>query len=308
MRRTSTGRPEPARRASCVFALAIALAHADRVPHDPDDRIDTLRRKIAGLHALASDRSATVAESTSARQTAERLQREVTQLLDAAPSSQPGEASEPQSYRAAPPSSARWPEDTARTRTPRAGGLRRPPIEHIEPAANGWLSKVFYTIPPLLVLAGVQVYRAQHEHEVDRTSAEPPAPPALQQPGLRPGAEYCAQAEPQLQRSFSGLPLRWSERLTLLALTPSGCSGSFVAQLDIAPRERPSSSSLFEEARSLIERKLCAGALTQSVLVAHGGVFSFRLQDRVGQLLTEFQIDGGSCEAPQPAGAVHHAH
>jgi hypothetical protein len=288
-----------------MFAPAIALAHADRVAHDQDDRIDTLRRKIAGLHALASDRSTTVAESTSARQTAERLQRELTQLLDAIPSSEPDEQGEPQSYRAAPPSSARWPEDTARTRTPRAGGIRRPPIEHIEPAANGWLSKVFYTIPPLLVLAGVQVYRVQHE--ADRSNAEPPAAPAMQQPSLRPGAEYCAQAEPQLQRSFASLPVHWSERLTLLSLAPNGCSGSFVAQLDMAPRERRSSSSLFEDTRSLIERKLCADSLTRSVLVAHGGVFSFRLQDRVGQLLTEFQIDGGSCDAPQAAGAVHHA-
>jgi hypothetical protein len=95
--------------------------------------------------------------------------------------------------------------------------------------------------------------------------------------------------------------------LTVLSLTPKGCSGSFVAQFDIAPRERSSESSLFEEARSLIERKLCLEPLTQSTLVAHGAVFSFRLQDRVGQLLTEFQIDGGSCHSERPAGSAAHA-
>jgi hypothetical protein len=287
-----------------VFALAIALTHADRVPHDPEDRIDTLRRKIAGLNALASDRNATAPESTSARQTAERLQRELTTLLDEVASAQDNDASEPQSYRAAPPSSARWPEDTARVRTPRAGGMRRPPIEQSEPAASGWLSKMFYMIPPLLVLAGIQVYRAEQQREVDRAVAEQPAPSRVQRQALRSGAEYCALAEPQLQRSFAGLPLHWSQRLTLLSLTPHGCSGAFVAQLDIASSERHSESSLFEEARSLIERKLCSDALTQSGLVAHGAVFSFRLQDRVGQLLTEFQIDGGSCAAPRPAGSV----
>jgi len=292
--------------APSAFALAIALAHAHRVPHDPEDRIDTLRRKIAGLNALASDRNATAPEATSARKTAQRLQGELTALLDEAPSSQPSDAGEPQSYRAAPPSSARWPEDTARTRTPRTGGIRRPPLEDIEPASNGWLSKLFYAIPPLLVLAGVQVYRVEQEPEVDRAVAEQPAPSRVQQRALRSGAEHCALAEPQLQRSFASLPQHWSERLTLLSLAPHGCSGSFVAQLDIAPRERHSESSLFEEARSLIERKLCADSLTQSALVAHGGVFSFRLQDRVGQLLTEFQIDGGSCDTLRPAGSVQH--
>jgi len=277
------------------------------VPHDPEDRIDTLRRKIAGLTALASDRNATAPESASARQTAQRLQRELTQLLEEVPSAEVGEASEPQSYRAAPPSSARWPEDTARIRTPRAGGMRRPPLEQIEPASNGWLSKLFYVIPPLLVLAGIQVYRVEQEREPERAVAEQPAPTAVQQRALRSGAEYCALAEPQLQRSFARLPEHWSERLTMLSLTPHGCSGSFVAQLDIAPRERPSETTLLEEARSLIERKLCSESLTQSTLVAHGAVFSLRLQDRVGQLLTEFQIDGGSCHTLRPAGSAPHA-
>ena len=263
-----------------------------------DDRIETLRRKIAGLHALASDRSATSPEATSARQTAERLQRELTHLLDEVQSSQHDEADEPQSYRAAPPSSARGPDNTARVPTPRTGGSRHPPIE---PASNGWLSKVFYTIPPLLVLAGIQVYRVEQDHEPDRSVAAHASPP-VQQGTLRPGADYCAQAEPQLQRSFVSLPRRWSERLTLLSFAPQGCSGSFVAQLDQSTRDRHSSSSLYDEARSLIERKLCTDSLTQPALVEHGAVFSFRLQDRVGQLLTEFQIDGGSCDALPAAG------
>ncbi|MEO8177630.1 MAG: hypothetical protein ABI895_02250 [Deltaproteobacteria bacterium] len=266
-----------------------------------DDRIETLRRKIAGLHALASDRSATSPEAASARQTAQRLQRELAQLLDEIPSSQRDEADEPQSYRAAPPSSARRPENTARMRTPRAGGSRHPPIE---PASNGWLSKVFYTIPPLLALAGIQVYRAEQDHEVDRIVADPAASAPVQQRTLPSGAEYCAQVEPQLQRSFVSLPRHWSERLTLLSFAPQGCSGSFVAQLDLSARERHAQSALFDEARSLIERKLCGDSLTQPALVEHGAVFSFRLQDRVGQLLTEFQIDGGSCDALRPAGSA----
>jgi uncharacterized coiled-coil protein SlyX len=286
----------------------MALAHAGRVQHDPEGRIDTLRRKIAGLNALASDRNATLPEATSARQTAERLQRELTQLLDQAPSSQPDEASEPQSYRTPPPSSARWPEDTARVRTPRAGGIRRPPIEAIEPASNGWLSKMFYVIPPLLLLAGIQIYRIEQDQDVDRAAVEQRAPrSAAQQRALRSGAEYCALAEPQLERSFARLPQHWSERLTLLSLAPKGCSGAFVGQLDMAPHERQSKTAVFEETRSLIERKLCEDALTQSALVAHGAVFSFRLQDRVGQLLTEFQIDGGSCDALRSAGSAPHS-
>jgi len=275
------------------------------VQHDPEGRIDTLRRKIAGLRALASDRNATTPEAASARQTAERLQRELSALLDQVPSSQPDEAEEPQSYRTPPPSSARWPEDTARFRTPRAGGMRRPPIESIEPASNGWLSKMFYVIPPLLILAGIQAYRIERDQEVDRSAVEQPAAlPAAQQRALRSGVEYCALAESQLERSFASLPQHWSERLTLLSLAPKGCSGAFVGQLDIAPHERQSKTALFEETRSLIERKLCEESLTQSALLAHGAVFSFRLQDRVGQRLTEFQIDGGSCDVLRPAGSA----
>lgn len=285
----------------------MAVAHAGRVQHDPEGRIDTLRRKIAGLNALASDRNATTPEASSARQTAERLQRELTQLLDELPSSEHDDA-EPQSYRTPPPSSARWPADTARVRTPRAGGMRRPPIESPEPASNGWLSKMFYVIPPLLVLAGIQAYRIEQDQEGDRAAAEQPARlPAAPQHALRSGTEYCALAEPQLERSFASLPQHWSERLTLLSLAQKGCSGAFVGQLDIAPREHHSKTALFEETRSLIERKLCEEPLTQSALVSHGGVFSFRLQDRVGQLLTEFQIDGGSCDALRPAGSAPRA-
>ena len=278
------------------------------MPSGSADRIDTLRRKIAGLHALSSNRSATAAESASARQTAQRLERELAQLLDKAPGpfdGEPSEPSEPESYRAAPPSSARWPEATAPAGGSWARG-QRPLSAHLEPASNGWLSKVFYTIPPLIALAGFQVYRVQHDQERELSAAAQPAPqPRVQQAVERPSAEYCVRAERELKDSFVSSPRRWSQQLTFLSFAPRGCSGSFIVQLELAPRERHTSGDWLGAARSQIEHKLCSEVLTRSALMEHGGVFSFRVHDRMAQLLAEFQIDGGNCEASPGAARAH---
>lgn len=297
------------------------------MPSGSDDRIDTLRRKITGLHALASNRSATSAEAASARQTAQRLERELAQLLDQASKPPDDETNEPVSYRAAPPSSARWPEPTARTRAPRTRGIQRPSLEPIDPAPNGWLSKIAFTIPPLLVLAGFLVYRVQHEQELKRAAAErvaaaeraaaqplaaqpltaqPLAAQPLAQHQVQPSsAAYCEQAERELKGSFASSSRRWSPQLTFLSFAPRGCSGSFVLQRELAPRERRPNGAGFEAERSLSQRKLCGEALSRSALVEHGGVFSFRVHDRMGQLLTEFQIDGRSCDASPSADGAH---
>lgn len=285
------------------------------MPSGSDDRIDTLRRKITGLHALASNRSATAAEAASARQTAHRLELELAQLLDQASKPPDDDTSEPVSYRAAPPSSARWPEPTARTRAWQARDIQRPSLEALDPAPKGWLSKIAFTIPPLLLLAGFQVYRVQHDQELKRAAAERAAaqPLAVQPLAAQPlvqqqvgpsSAAYCEQAERELKRSFASSPRRWSPQLTFLSFAPRGCSGSFVVQRELPPRERRPSGAGFEAERSLSERKLCGEALTRSALVEHGGVFSFRVHDRMGKLVSEFQIDGRSCEASPGAGSA----